>query len=77
MASILRARTERRDWRPNRPIFSETRLVQLYGPARTTARPAVAVPVEQGLVFTVPQRGTYAASLLAASDSETAASQTG
>ena len=30
-----------------------------YGLARTTVRRAIAVLVDEGLVFTVPQRGTY------------------
>jgi GntR family transcriptional regulator len=61
LAGILRARIERGDWQPNRAIASETQLVQQYGLARTTVRRAIAVLVEEGLVFTVPQRGTYVA----------------
>ncbi|WP_031068948.1 GntR family transcriptional regulator [Streptomyces sp. NRRL S-118] len=59
LAGILRARIARGDWQPNRAIASETQLVQQYGLARTTVRRAIAVLVEEGLVFTVPQRGTY------------------
>lgn len=59
LAGIVRARIERGDWLPNRAIASETQLVQQYGLARTTVRRAIAVLVEEGLVFTVPQRGTY------------------
>ncbi|MGI5427811.1 GntR family transcriptional regulator [Streptomyces sp. CA-179760] len=59
LAEILRARIKRGDWQPNRPIASESQLVQQYGLARTTVRRAIAVLVEEGLVFTVPQRGTY------------------
>ncbi|MFD3560848.1 GntR family transcriptional regulator [Streptomyces sp. NPDC058686] len=59
LAGILRARIERGDWQPNRAISSETQLVQQYGLARTTVRRAIAVLIEEGLVFTVPQRGTY------------------
>jgi GntR family transcriptional regulator len=61
LAEILRARIARGDWAPGRAIASETQLVQRYGLARTTVRRAVAVLVEEGLVFTVPQRGTYVA----------------
>ncbi|WP_150243876.1 GntR family transcriptional regulator [Nocardiopsis quinghaiensis] len=32
---------------------------QQYGLARSTVRRAIAVLVEEGLVFTVPQRGTF------------------
>lgn len=61
LAEILRARIARGDWAPGRAIASETALVQQYGIARTTVRRGVAVLVEEGLLFTVPQRGTYVA----------------
>jgi GntR family transcriptional regulator len=41
------------------PIPSETRIQQEYGVARGTARHAVALLRERGLVFTVQGRGTY------------------
>lgn len=59
LAGILRARIQRGDWAPGRPIPSESGLVQQYGLARSTVRRAVAALVEDGLVYTVPQRGTY------------------
>ncbi|MBA2948062.1 GntR family transcriptional regulator [Streptomyces himalayensis] len=59
LAEILRARIQRGDWAPGRAIASETQLVQQYGLARSTVRRAIAVLVDEGLVFTVPQRGTY------------------
>lgn len=61
LVEILAERIERGDWRPNRPIPSELHLVQEFGIARGTVRRAVAVLRERGLVFTVPQRGTYVA----------------
>lgn len=61
LAGILRARIARGDWGPGRAIASETRLVQEYGLARTTVRRAIAVLVEEGAVFVVPQRGTFVA----------------
>ncbi|AXI88150.1 GntR family transcriptional regulator [Streptomyces sp. ETH9427] len=61
LAEILRARIARGDWAPGRAIASETQLVQQYGIARTTVRRAIAVLVEAGEVFTVPQRGTFVA----------------
>lgn len=61
LAGILRARIARGDWQPGRAIASETALVQQYGLARSTVRRAVAVLVADGLVFTVPQRGTFVA----------------
>jgi DNA-binding GntR family transcriptional regulator len=34
-------------------------MVETWEVARTTARRAIAVLREEGLVYTVPQRGTY------------------
>jgi DNA-binding GntR family transcriptional regulator len=59
LAEILRARIARGDWAPGRAMASETQLVQQYGIARTTVRRAIAVLVQEGIVFTVPQRGTF------------------
>ncbi len=61
LAAILRARIERGDWAPGRAIASESQLVQEYGLARTTVRRAIKLLVEEGVVFVVPQRGTYVA----------------
>lgn len=59
LAGILRARIARGDWQPQRPIASETSLVQEYGLARSTVRRSVKLLVEDGTVFVVPQRGTF------------------
>ncbi|WP_435810539.1 GntR family transcriptional regulator [Streptomyces thermoviolaceus] len=40
-------------------MASKTRLVQEYGLARSTVRRAIAVLVEEGVVWTVQGRGTY------------------
>jgi DNA-binding GntR family transcriptional regulator len=61
LAEILRARIARGDWVPNRAISSETQLVQQYGLARSTVRRSIAVLVEEGVLFVVPQRGTFVA----------------
>ncbi len=61
LAEILRARIARGDWAPGRRMASETQLVQQYGLARSTVRRAIAVLVESGDVFVVPQRGTFVA----------------
>ncbi|GAA0964324.1 hypothetical protein GCM10009555_001220 [Acrocarpospora macrocephala] len=45
---------------PNRPIPSEQGLIDQYGVSKVTARQAVQRLREQGWVFTVPHRGTYA-----------------
>jgi DNA-binding GntR family transcriptional regulator len=42
-----------------RKIPSETAMVQEFGVARDTARRAVQFLREQGLVRTIPQRGTF------------------
>ncbi|UGY93931.1 GntR family transcriptional regulator [Streptomyces gobiensis] len=59
LAAILKARIERGDWQANRAIASEARLVQQYGLARTTVRRAIALLVDEGVLFVVPQRGTF------------------
>ncbi|HEX5567976.1 MAG TPA: GntR family transcriptional regulator [Streptomyces sp.] len=59
LAEILRARIARGDWAEGRPIPSENRLVQEYGLARSTVRRAIAVLVDEGVVWTVQGRGTY------------------
>ncbi|MFF7194515.1 GntR family transcriptional regulator [Streptomyces sp. NPDC008079] len=61
LAEIIRARVTRGDWAAGRMISSETQLVQEYGLARTTVRRAIAVLVEDGILFVVPQRGTFVA----------------
>ncbi|MFF2660642.1 GntR family transcriptional regulator [Kitasatospora sp. NPDC058032] len=61
LAGILRARIARGDWQPRRPIPSEPRLGDEYKLSRPTIRRAIAVLVAEGLLFVVPQRGTYVA----------------
>src|SRR5437868_2688529 len=61
LAATLKARLLRGDWQPNRPIPSEARLVQEYGLARTTMRRSIKLLVDEGLLFVVPQRGTFVA----------------
>ena len=61
LAGILAARIRRGDWKPGRVIPSEHQLMGEYGLARVTVRKAVAVLAADGLVLTVPQRGTYVA----------------
>ncbi|MFI5941313.1 GntR family transcriptional regulator [Streptomyces uncialis] len=59
LAGILRARIARGDWKPRRPISSETRLCEEFGLSRPTVRRAIAVLVSEDRLFVVPQRGTY------------------
>lgn len=59
LAAILAARVRRGDWQPDRAIPSESQLVGTYGLARSTVRRAIAVLVDEGVLYVVPQRGTY------------------
>lgn len=61
VARILAARIERGEYKRDRPIPSESQLTQEFGVARQTARKAIAVLREQGLVVTVVGRGSYVA----------------
>jgi GntR family transcriptional regulator len=60
IAAWLRARIEAGEFLPGEdPLPSEKDLQEFFEVSRDTARRAVAVLREQGLVVTVPQRGTY------------------
>ena len=61
IAAILRAAIERGDYPPGRPVPSESRLMQEHGVARLTARKAVRVLADEGLVEVVPGRGAFVA----------------
>lgn len=61
LAGILTARIRRGEWPPGRRIASEKDLVQQYGLARSTVRRAIAVLVEDGVIYVVPQRGAFVA----------------
>jgi DNA-binding GntR family transcriptional regulator len=59
IAAILKRRISSGQYPPNTRIPTESELVETYEVARTTARRAVGVLRDEGLVYTVPQRGTY------------------
>ena len=59
IAAILRRRIESGQYPPDTRIPTESELVDAFEVARTTARRAIAVLREEGLVYTVPQRGSY------------------
>ena len=61
IAALLRRRIERGDYPANTRIPTESDLVATFEVARTTARRAIALLREDGLVYTVPQRGTFVA----------------
>ncbi|WP_435058292.1 GntR family transcriptional regulator [Streptomyces sp. bgisy060] len=59
IAADLAAEIKRGDLAPGRPLPSEKELTELYGVARETARRALAVLRERGLIYTVTGRGSY------------------
>ena len=59
IAAILRRRIERGDYRPDSRIPTESEIVESFEVARTTARRAIKVLRDEGLIYTVPQRGSY------------------
>jgi GntR family transcriptional regulator len=59
IAAILRDRIQRGDIAPGRPVPSETQLMGEHGVARLTARKAVRVLADEGLVEVVQGRGAY------------------
>jgi GntR family transcriptional regulator len=59
IAAILRVAIERGDYLPGRAIPSETQLMQEHGVARLTARKAVRVLADEGIVEVVRGRGAY------------------
>jgi DNA-binding GntR family transcriptional regulator len=59
IAAILRGRIEAGEIERDRPIPSEGQIQEEFGVARETARKAVAVLRDEGLVRTVPGMGTY------------------
>ena len=61
LEAILRARIAAGEWQHG-PLPSAKQLQQEYGVGRDTVLRAVEILREDGLVFTVPRRGTYVVS---------------
>ena len=59
IAAIIRARIESGEYPAGTRIPTESEMVETWEVARTTARRAIALLREEGLVITVPQRGSY------------------
>ena len=59
IAEIIRSRIESGEYPKGFRIPTESEMVETWEVARTTARRAIALLRDQGLVETVPQRGTY------------------
>jgi DNA-binding GntR family transcriptional regulator len=58
LSGILRTRIAKGEWRSG-PLPSVKQLQQEYGVGRDTVLRAIDILREEGLVFTVPRRGTY------------------
>jgi GntR family transcriptional regulator len=58
LSSILRAKIAEGEWRTG-PLPSVKQLQQEYGVGRDTVLRAIDVLRAEGLVFTVPRRGSY------------------
>ena len=59
LAGIVRRMIDKGELQHLDPVPSESSLVQTYGVSRDTARRAMALLRDEGVVFTVPHRGTY------------------
>jgi GntR family transcriptional regulator len=59
IADILRRRIESGQYQSDTRIPTESELIEAFDVARTTARRAIAVLRDEGLIYTVPQRGSY------------------
>lgn len=59
IAEILRRRITTGKYPPDSRIPTESELVEEFEVARSTARRAVEVLREAGLIYTVPNRGSY------------------
>ena len=59
IAAILRRQIQRGEIAPGRPVPSETQLMGEHGVARLTARKAVRVLADEGLVEVVQGRGAF------------------
>ena len=58
LAALLRAKIAKGEWR-NGPLPSVKQLQQEHDVGRDTVLRAVEILRDEGLVFTVPRRGTY------------------
>lgn len=61
IAGWLRGRIESGELGPGHVLPSEKELMDLFGVARTTIRRTTRVLREEGLITTIPQRGSYVA----------------
>ncbi|WP_326825830.1 winged helix-turn-helix domain-containing protein [Streptosporangium sp. NBC_01756] len=59
VADVIRQRIKDGQYRPRTPIPSEIRLAEELGVAKGTIRKAVAHLREVGVLYTLPQKGTF------------------
>jgi DNA-binding GntR family transcriptional regulator len=59
VAARLRAQIESGQLKRDQALPSESDICQRYGVGRSTARRAVAQLRDEGIVYTVPQRGSF------------------
>jgi DNA-binding GntR family transcriptional regulator len=59
LAAVIRAMITTGQLAPDDPVPSESYLQQTHGVSRVTVRKAIEVLRNEGLVYTLPQRGTY------------------
>lgn len=59
IAAELRAQIESGEYPPHTRIATEGEIQERFSVARATARQAIATLREEGLVYTVNQRGTF------------------
>jgi DNA-binding GntR family transcriptional regulator len=60
LARVIATEIRAGQYPPRTPLPSESTLMQRFGVSRGSVRKAMEYLRDQGLVFTVPQRGTYA-----------------
>ncbi len=60
LAAILRAQIASGELSADDPVPSESQLEKTHRVSRVTVRKAIEVLRNEGLVYTLPQRGTYA-----------------
>ena len=61
LAALIRRAIETGELATRSPVPSESYLQQRYGVSRGSARKAMELLRTEGLVYTVPQRGSYVA----------------
>jgi DNA-binding GntR family transcriptional regulator len=58
VAAIIRRSIESGELAPRSPVPSESYLQQRYGISRGSARKAIELLRDEGLIYTIPQRGS-------------------